>query len=239
MGLPLMTAIVGLGVGLSLITLLASVIELNSAGPILATMIGLGVGIDYALFIVTRHRQFLHDGLDVDEAAGRAIATSGSAVVFAGVTVVIAILGLQVGRPPDGDVDGPRRRDHRRGDGGGVDRSAARVARRRRAPHRQPPRPGDRSARRVEGTHTRGPLGRDGRPPPVALTWRRTHRVALPHAPAVQHPPRHGRRRITADVVDAASFLRSARATASGPASTGPSRSRSTSRARSPSCSTS
>jgi RND superfamily putative drug exporter len=100
MGLPLVIAIVGLGIGLSLITLLASLIELNSAGPILATMIGLGVGIDYALFIVTRYRQFLHDGLDVPEAAGRAIATSGSAVVFAGVTVVIAILGLQVAGLP-------------------------------------------------------------------------------------------------------------------------------------------
>jgi RND superfamily putative drug exporter len=100
MGLPLVTALVGLGIGLSLITLLGSLLDLNSAGPILATMIGLGVGIDYALFIVTRHRQFLRDGFEVAEAAGRAIATSGSAVVFAGGTVVIAILGLQVAGLP-------------------------------------------------------------------------------------------------------------------------------------------
>ena len=61
---------------------------------ILCTMIGLGVGIDYALFIVTRHRQHLHEGMSVEDAAGTAIATAGQAVLFAGTTVVIAILGL-------------------------------------------------------------------------------------------------------------------------------------------------
>ena len=100
MGLPLITAIFGLGIGLSLITLLTATLDLNSSGPIIATMIGLGVGIDYALFVVTRHRQFLHEGMTVPEAAARANATSGSAVVFAGVTVVIAILGLQIAGIP-------------------------------------------------------------------------------------------------------------------------------------------
>ena len=100
MGLPLITAIFGLGIGLSLITLLTSLLDLNSAGPVLATMIGLGVGIDYALFVVTRHRQFLREGLTVADAAARANATAGSAVVFAGVTVVIAILGLQIAGLP-------------------------------------------------------------------------------------------------------------------------------------------
>ena len=61
---------------------------------ILCMMIGLGVGIDYALFIVTRHRQHLHDGMSVEDAAGTANATAGQAVLFAGTTVVIAILGL-------------------------------------------------------------------------------------------------------------------------------------------------
>jgi putative drug exporter of the RND superfamily len=60
-------------------------------------MIGLGVGVDYALFIVTRHREHLRAGMTVEEAAGRAIATSGSAVLFAGVTVIIAISGLAIG----------------------------------------------------------------------------------------------------------------------------------------------
>ena len=100
MGLPLLTAVFGLGIGLSLITLLTTSLDLNSSGPILATMIGLGVGIDYALFVVTRHRQFLHEGMTVIESAARANATAGSAVVFAGITVVIAILGLQIAGLP-------------------------------------------------------------------------------------------------------------------------------------------
>jgi hypothetical protein len=69
MGLPLFTALIGLGVGLTGITLLSAVVDLSSTAPILATMIGLAVGIDYALFIVTRHRQNLAEGLNVEEAA--------------------------------------------------------------------------------------------------------------------------------------------------------------------------
>ncbi|MCB0960586.1 MAG: MMPL family transporter [Acidimicrobiales bacterium] len=94
MGLPLGTALIGLGTGLGIITVLESVISVPTVAPTLATMIGLGVGIDYALFIVTRHREHLHRGMTVEESAGRAIATAGQAVVFAGTTVVIAILGL-------------------------------------------------------------------------------------------------------------------------------------------------
>ncbi|WP_040495620.1 MMPL family transporter, partial [Ilumatobacter nonamiensis] len=96
MGLPLFTAIVGLGIGLTSITLASAFIDLSSTAPTLATMIGLAVGIDYALFIVTRHRQNLSEGLSVEESAARANATAGSAVVFAGGTVVIAISGLAV-----------------------------------------------------------------------------------------------------------------------------------------------
>jgi RND superfamily putative drug exporter len=96
MGLPLITALIGLGVGLMGITLMSAFVDLSSTAPTLATMIGLAVGIDYALFIVTRHRQNLADGLPIAEAAARANATAGGAVVFAGATVMIALAGLSV-----------------------------------------------------------------------------------------------------------------------------------------------
>ena len=94
MGLPLLTAIFGLGIGISLIGLLAHVIDIPEFAPALAGMIGLGVGIDYALFIVTRYRQTLHAGVEPEEAVVTALATSGRAVLFAGITVVISLLGL-------------------------------------------------------------------------------------------------------------------------------------------------
>jgi RND superfamily putative drug exporter len=96
MGLPIGLAVVGILTAMGLVTLVASFIEVNSAAPTIATMIGLGVGIDYALFIVTRHRENLRLGMTVEEAAGRAIATSGAAVLFAGITVMIAISGLAI-----------------------------------------------------------------------------------------------------------------------------------------------
>jgi putative drug exporter of the RND superfamily len=97
MGLPIVTAIVGLVTGLSIITLLSHVIEVPTVAPTLATMIGLGVGIDYALFIVTRHRaQVAQEGMDYRESVARATATSGGAVVFAGSTVMVALLSLAI-----------------------------------------------------------------------------------------------------------------------------------------------
>ena len=96
MGLPIITAMVGLGIGVSSIGVVSAFLDLSSVAPTLAVMIGMAVGIDYALFIVTRHRQNLAVGLDVEESAARANATAGSAVVFAGITVVIAISGLSV-----------------------------------------------------------------------------------------------------------------------------------------------
>ncbi len=96
MGLPLITAILGLGIGLAGITLVSAIVDLSATAPTLATMIGLAVGIDYALFIVTRHRENLALGFGVEESVARANATAGSAVVFAGGTVVIAISGLAV-----------------------------------------------------------------------------------------------------------------------------------------------
>ncbi len=92
--LPILTAVVGLLATLALIRLLGHVVEVPSVAPTLATMIGLGVGIDYALFIVTRHKLQLRDGLDVRESVARATATAGGAVVFAGGTVVIALVSL-------------------------------------------------------------------------------------------------------------------------------------------------
>ena len=96
MGLPIVTALVGLGIGVSAIGALSAFVDLSSVAPTLAIMIGMAVGIDYALFIVTRHRQNLASGIEVEESAARANATAGSAVVFAGITVVIAIAGLGV-----------------------------------------------------------------------------------------------------------------------------------------------
>lgn len=94
--LPVVTAILGVLIGSLGLISLTGAIEISSTAPILATMLGLAVGIDYALFIVSRHRQHLEDGFEPREAAARAIATAGSAVVFAGVTVVIALVGLIV-----------------------------------------------------------------------------------------------------------------------------------------------
>jgi RND superfamily putative drug exporter len=94
MAMPVVTAIVALGTALSLITLGTHVIDTADFAPALASMIGLGVGIDYALFVVTRFRQGLADGLEVREAVLEAMDTAGRAVLFAGVTVVIAMLGL-------------------------------------------------------------------------------------------------------------------------------------------------
>ncbi|MEU3656950.1 MMPL family transporter [Streptomyces sp. NPDC032161] len=95
-GLPLLTALIGVGIGVSTITALANPLGLDSTTSILAMMIGLAVGIDYALFIVSRYRAELAEGREREEAAGRAVGTAGSAVVFAGLTVVIALVGLAV-----------------------------------------------------------------------------------------------------------------------------------------------
>ena len=100
MGLPIGMAIFGLALGVSSMSLITYLIDIPSFAPEMASMIGLGVGIDYALFLVTRHREFLSAGMTVPEAAGRAVATAGQAVIFAGGTVVIAILGLAIAGIP-------------------------------------------------------------------------------------------------------------------------------------------
>jgi RND superfamily putative drug exporter len=99
-GIPIGTAVFGIFIGLSVIGVMAGLTDVPSVSPLLATMIGLGVGIDYALFIVTRHRAFLHEGRSVTDSVGLANATAGSAVLFAGTTVVIAIAGLRIAGIP-------------------------------------------------------------------------------------------------------------------------------------------
>lgn len=98
--LPLGVAVLGLAAGLSIVGLLGALIDIPSVAPRLGTMIGLGVGIDYALFILSRHRDNLEAGVAPEESIGRTNATSGQAVVVAGGTVVVAILGLQVAGIP-------------------------------------------------------------------------------------------------------------------------------------------
>ncbi|WP_043264128.1 MMPL family transporter [Streptomyces sp. CT34] len=92
--LPLLAALVGVVMGLAFLGLLALAFTFSTVSPTLATMIGLGVGIDYGLFLLTRHRQNVMDGMDVAVSAGRAVATSGRAVLVSGCTVIIALAGL-------------------------------------------------------------------------------------------------------------------------------------------------
>jgi RND superfamily putative drug exporter len=94
MGMPIMTALFGIGIGLAFVNLLARVLDVPSFAPQVTALIGIGVGIDYALFISTRYREGLHEGRDPENAVVHAIDTSGRAVLFAGGTVVISLLGL-------------------------------------------------------------------------------------------------------------------------------------------------
>ncbi len=100
MGLPIVSAVTGLIAGLSVIGLLGHVVDVPTIGPTLATMIGLGVGIDYALFLVSRYRTERAEGKPTDEAIATATATSGTAIVFAGSTVVIALVTLFIAGIP-------------------------------------------------------------------------------------------------------------------------------------------
>jgi uncharacterized membrane protein YdfJ with MMPL/SSD domain len=100
MGLPIVAAIVGLGAALSLVGLAGHLVSMPDTGATLATMIGLGVGIDYALFLITRHQDQIRGGMPMDESIARSVATSGSAIVFAGSTVVIALVSLRVAGIP-------------------------------------------------------------------------------------------------------------------------------------------
>ena len=130
MMLPIVSAVIGLACALSIIRLLEHVLEVPGVASTLATMIGLGVGIDYALFIVTRHKLQLGEGMELRESIARATATAGGAVVFAGFTVVIALCSLAfAGIPLVSDArlhrgDRGRRRRLRRGDAAAGDARA-------------------------------------------------------------------------------------------------------------------
>ncbi|WP_405058962.1 MMPL family transporter [Kribbella sp. NBC_01505] len=95
-GMTLLTALLGVLAGMAGLFIVTAFTDVSSTGPILALMLGLAVGIDYALFISSRHRTQLAEGLDAEESVARATATAGSAVLFAGATVVIALAGLSV-----------------------------------------------------------------------------------------------------------------------------------------------
>src|SRR5207248_3041471 len=94
MGLPIVTALFGIGIGFGVISFLSHGLVVPTFGPQLAAMIGIGVGIDCALFIVTRYREGLAEGRGPRAAVVRALDTSGRAVLFAGCTVVISLLGM-------------------------------------------------------------------------------------------------------------------------------------------------
>ena len=98
--MPVITALVGVIVTAALTFTAAGFITVSTSSPLLALMIGTAVGMDYALFIVSRHRELLASGVEPEESAARSVATAGSAVVFAGVTVVIALVGLAIARIP-------------------------------------------------------------------------------------------------------------------------------------------
>ncbi len=93
-GMPLATALLGVGLSVALIFIATGFATVSSTTPLLAVMLGLAVGIDYSLFIVSRHQDQTRDGMDPEESAARATGTAGSAVVFAGITVLIALIGL-------------------------------------------------------------------------------------------------------------------------------------------------
>ncbi|WP_152365349.1 MMPL family transporter [Microlunatus speluncae] len=99
-GMPLLTAVLGVGITMALIFAATGLATVSSTTPMLALMLGLAVGIDYALFILSRHRDQLAAGMAVEESIARAVATAGSAVVFAGLTVMIALAGLAVAQIP-------------------------------------------------------------------------------------------------------------------------------------------
>ena len=99
-GLPLVTALIGVGIGALGALAFSGVVEMISVTPVLGLMLGLAVGIDYTLFIVNRHRRQLKNGFELEESIGLANGTSGNAVVFAGATVLIALLALNISGIP-------------------------------------------------------------------------------------------------------------------------------------------
>ena len=232
MGLPIVTALLGIFVGAAAVGVLSAVMDVPEFSLILCAMIGLGVGIDYALFIVTRHRQHLHDGMSVDDAAGTANATAGQAVLFAGTTVVIAILGLFLAGLPAISAMGVSV---------ALVVSVAMAAAVTLLPgllglagtkidklsiHRKSH--VDQARRRDDLR----PLGAPRREPPGPLRDRQPRRPVRHRRPGAQHADRHARRRQRRQGHDAAHRVRPAGRRASAAGSTA--RSRSSSRSRHP-----
>ncbi len=98
--MPVGSALAGVGLAVMIIEIAAGVVDMSSTTLMLAIMLGLAVGIDYALFIISRHRDQLATGMDTEESAARAVGTAGSAVIFAGLTVIIALVGLSIANVP-------------------------------------------------------------------------------------------------------------------------------------------
>ena len=163
MGLPIGSALFGLGVGMALIGLVSHLTSMPDFAPQMAAMIGLGVGIDYALFITSRYRENLHAGMEPEQAVVDALDSSGRAVIFAGITVVIA--------PARADDHGPRvrqrpgdlRRARRAGDDARLDHPAAGAARVRRQADRHHVAGGSRSRRGVRRARLRRRVHRQAR----------------------------------------------------------------------------
>ena len=222
MGLPIMTALFGIGCGIALVGLVVNVIDMPSFSNQAVAMIGIGVGIDYALFIVTRYREGLHDGLDPEGAVVRSIDTAGRAVLFAGTTVVIAVLGLfTIGLAIMRGLGGghlARRADH----DAGRAHAAAGHPRVRRPQHR-PPGP----ARPAAGRAVRAPVVlvpvEPGHPAPALAGRSSAGAVFLVvlAIPARRHPAGVRRRRQPAAVRHHPPGLRPARPRASGRGPTG------------------
>ncbi len=141
--LPIVTAIVGVGVGVTASLAFSGVVDMASVTPVLGVMLGLAVGIDYSLFIVNRHRKQLLAGVPVRESIGLATGTSGTAVVFAGTTVIVALLALNVTGVPFLGLMGTVGAGVRRGGRARRDHPRARHPRARRRPSAQPPRSRD------------------------------------------------------------------------------------------------
>lgn len=95
-GMPLLTALIAVGVSMGFVLISTAFATVSSTTPMLAVMLGLAVGIDYSLFILSRHRTQVAQGIDPEESAAQSVATAGTAVVFAGITVIIALLGLLI-----------------------------------------------------------------------------------------------------------------------------------------------
>ncbi len=202
MSLPIVAALLAIVVGSSTIGIMAGVVAVPEITSVVAMMLGLGVGIDYALFILSRHRQNLASGQSVPVAVGRANATAGLSVLFAGVTVMVAILGLKLSGSPDAGEDGLRLGIDGRGRDACVDHAASRDARSGQAPGEQCPDPVRQAEAGGQPGRLLGPVGRAGRRQACSLRRRGSGGPRRACDPAVLDAPRLrgcGQRRTVVD----------------------------------------